>query len=100
MHAQAVVARHGITAPMVGHVGDGNYHMMLLVNPDSDGERPPHACTKPASQLTGCNFCAAVPNLALHSQNPQIMLDSALWADGTLQRVCRRAGGCRGGEGG
>lgn len=42
MHAQDVVARHGITAPMVGHVGDGNYHMMLLVNPDNAGA-PMHA---------------------------------------------------------
>lgn len=36
-HAQAAVQRHGIVAPMVGHVGDGNYHMMLLVNPDNAG---------------------------------------------------------------
>lgn len=36
--AQALVQRHKLQAPMVGHVGDGNFHMLLLVDTGDEGE--------------------------------------------------------------
>jgi D-lactate dehydrogenase (cytochrome) len=32
--AQADIAEHHLTAPIVGHVGDGNFHTCVLVDPD------------------------------------------------------------------
>ena len=32
--AQADIAEHRLTAPIVGHVGDGNFHACVLVDPD------------------------------------------------------------------
>lgn len=32
--AQADIAEHNLTAPIVGHVGDGNFHTCVLVDPD------------------------------------------------------------------
>lgn len=35
--AQADIAASGLTAPLVGHVGDGNFHTVILVPPEADG---------------------------------------------------------------
>ncbi len=35
--AQQDIADSGLTAPLVGHVGDGNFHTVILVPPEPDG---------------------------------------------------------------
>ena len=35
--AKADIAASGLTAPIVGHVGDGNFHTTILVPPEPDG---------------------------------------------------------------
>jgi D-lactate dehydrogenase (cytochrome) len=37
MGAKADIAASGLTAPIVGHVGDGNFHTVILVPPEPDG---------------------------------------------------------------
>ena len=35
---QADILANGLVAPIVGHVGDGNFHLGLLIDPDSEAE--------------------------------------------------------------
>jgi D-lactate dehydrogenase (cytochrome) len=47
---RADVAETGIVAPLVGHVGDGNFHLLLLIDPNDDAERA--RATGVATRLT------------------------------------------------
>jgi D-lactate dehydrogenase (cytochrome) len=38
MRAKNLAAESGFLAPIVGHVGDGNFHLLILVDPESDDE--------------------------------------------------------------
>ncbi|MEX0694280.1 MAG: FAD-linked oxidase C-terminal domain-containing protein [Rhodospirillales bacterium] len=38
LETQTDIAESGLTAPIVGHVGDGNFHLVIVVNPDDADE--------------------------------------------------------------
>ena len=38
-YIQADIKRLGIVAPIVGHVGDGNFHLVVLFDPNDAAER-------------------------------------------------------------
>ncbi|MDT8344509.1 MAG: FAD-linked oxidase C-terminal domain-containing protein [Thermohalobaculum sp.] len=39
LETRADLADSGLVAPLVGHVGDGNFHVAILIDPDSAAER-------------------------------------------------------------
>jgi D-lactate dehydrogenase (cytochrome) len=39
LETQADVSKAPFPVPLVGHVGDGNFHLMFLIDPDSEAER-------------------------------------------------------------
>lgn len=44
------IAQSGIIAPLVGHVGDGNFHVLLLIDPQNAAER--ERATEIATRMT------------------------------------------------
>jgi D-lactate dehydrogenase (cytochrome) len=38
METRADIDRSGLTAPIVGHVGDGNFHLVIVIDPDNEEE--------------------------------------------------------------
>lgn len=38
LQTQADIAESGLIAPIVGHVGDGNFHLVIVINPDDADE--------------------------------------------------------------
>jgi D-lactate dehydrogenase (cytochrome) len=50
--ASAAAEKSGLLCPIVGHVGDGNFHMLILYNSDDAGEcERAHALCKDVSRL-------------------------------------------------
>ena len=45
--AQAAIDESGLVAPILGHVGDGNFHLVILIRPDDEAE------LKAANDLAG-----------------------------------------------
>ncbi|HUF55663.1 MAG TPA: FAD-linked oxidase C-terminal domain-containing protein [Thermohalobaculum sp.] len=39
LETQQELAEGSLLAPLVGHVGDGNFHLAILIDPDDEGER-------------------------------------------------------------
>jgi len=37
-HTKQLVEESGLVAPLVGHVGDGNFHLLILVEADNPDE--------------------------------------------------------------
>lgn len=35
-HSAMLIEKHNVIAPIVGHVGDGNFHLAIMVNPDDE----------------------------------------------------------------
>ena len=38
LETQADLKKHGVEAPLVGHAGDGNFHLIIMLNPDDPQE--------------------------------------------------------------
>jgi len=58
--AKAAADEAGLIAPLVGHVGDGNFHMLLLFDPNSEAERGrAHALSDTVARIAiGCGGTA------------------------------------------
>lgn len=50
--AQAAIAESGLTAPVVGHVGDGNFHVVILTTPDDPAQV--HAAEELGRRIVEC----------------------------------------------
>jgi D-lactate dehydrogenase (cytochrome) len=69
--AQAAIAESGLIAPIVGHVGDGNFHVVMLLDPDSAedaarGEALSHAIVR--SALAHGGTCTGEHGVGLHKK--------------------------------
>ncbi len=41
LETKADVAASGLLTPLVGHVGDGNFHLCIILNPERPGRSRP-----------------------------------------------------------
>ena len=65
--SKELVERHKLLSPIVGHVGDGNYHMMLMVDPSNAGACRAFHCSVFAAQRKSCDglICIITANAAV-----------------------------------
>jgi len=79
---QRDLAETGLMGPMLGHVGDGNFHLVLLLDPGNDAEIEMGMgfCDRLASRaisMGGTCTGAEVPSLArAHRGTPSPMVDA------------------------
>lgn len=77
-----------VLAPIVGHVGDGNFHMLLVFDPNQAGARSraealSHAIARQAIDMGGT--CTGEHGVGTHKQS--LLVDEAGEAIATMQRI-------------
>jgi len=58
--ARELIEDSGLLAPIVGHVGDGNFHLLMLVEPDNEDEMQRAAALSSAINRAALEFGGTV----------------------------------------
>ena len=62
LETRADIDATGLTCPIVGHVGDGNFHVLVLFDPHDAGQRARVSSTQSASREIGTHASVENPN--------------------------------------